>query len=511
MAWILPEGVNLSHTALSKLLAADTRLPAMPAVAARLIELRDKPGVELEELLRLLSTDPAIASTLLRYVNSPAYSLGARVESLDRAVVVMGFKAVMDIALALSLTQAFVGRQGKGLDYDLFWQRSLYAATAVRVLGRVVHEKDIDELFMAALFQDIGMLALDSLDPDVYRTLGADQRGHRAFYTAERMQIGADHATIGGSLLEQWGLHPRTVKAVRDSHSSGRDCDDTFTACVIASGALADFFIADGRDDAFRIVCNQMYRLFSIREPECKKILIRTLAEIRNVTGLFAGILPAATKGLAVNVPDTAADKELTTTKSRPEQEDERNFLSHIQNAELACPDVEIEGLISRSAFENSLKNSFKMLRRESLSVVFVSINNLRSLEKSHGEKVAKLLLRVVGRKLLENIRVEDFATRYGDSFALLLIGSGAEGAEVALRRVVDVFVDARYTIANGEKVALSLNAGIAGQTAELRFESHQAMLQSAAQALAIARRRADYCIHAETPDSHISGLKAVR
>ncbi|GEM_PF-3720200 len=505
-------GANLSSKALSKFMSADARLPTMPAVAARLIELRGQPGVELEELSQLLSSDPVIASTLMRYVNSPAYLIGARVETLDRAVVVMGFKAVMDIALTLSLTQAFVGQQGKGLNYNLFWQRSVYAATAVRVLGRAVQEEAVDELFMAALFQDIGMLALDSIEPDLYRGISADQRSHRAFYTAERMQLGVDHATIGSRLLEQWGLHSRTVQAVRDSHNSGRDCDDTFSACVIASGALADFFIAEGRDEAFRVVSSQMYRLFTIREPECKQILIRALAEIRGVTDLFSGVLPSAITGLAINVPDTAEDLRAEQGNDSVDNvTGPKNFLSIVENAGLSCADVDIDGLVSRAAFENSLKNSFKMLKRESISVVFVSINNLRALEKSHGEKVAKLLLRVVGRKLLENVRVEDFATRYGDSFALLLIGSGSEGAELALRRVVDVFVDARYTIANGEKVALSLNVGIAGQSALLRYDSHQAMLDAAAQSLALAKRQGAYAIQSETPDSHLASLQAAR
>lgn len=493
-------------------MSADVRLPAMPAVAARLIELRDKPGVELEDLLRLLSSDPVIASTLMRYVNSPAYLLGARVETLDRAVIVMGFKTVMDIALAISLTQGLVGQQGRDLDYDLFWQRSLYAAAAVRVLGRAVHEKSVDELFLAALFQDIGMLVLDNVEPDLYRSINAEQHSHRAFYTAERMELGVDHATVGASLLEQWGLHPRTVKAVRDSHNSGRDCDDTFSACVIASGALADFFVAEGRDEAFRIVCSQMYRMFSIREQECRQILVRALADIRSMTELFSGVLSAASKGWLVNVANTEDSQSLEPVNNEVDNAAESlNYLTLAQNADTACPDVDIDGLVSRAAFENSLKNSFKMLKRESISVVFVSINNLRALERSHGAKVATLLLRVVGRKLLENIRVEDFAARYGDSFALLLIGSDAEGARVAMQRVVNIFADARYTIANGEKVALSLNAGIAGQAKNLRYESHESMLDSAVQALAQAKRRGTYAVHSETPDSRLTSLKLVR
>jgi diguanylate cyclase (GGDEF)-like protein len=503
----------VSPSSLSKLMATDARLPTMPAVAARLIEMRDQPDVELEDILRLLSSDPAIASTIMRYVNSPAYLMGAQVETLDRAVVVMGFKAVINIALSLSLTRGLIEQQGEGLDYTLFWQRSLYAATAVRVLGKAVHEKALDELFMAALFQDIGMLALDCIQPDFYRGIRVDQCSHRAFHTAERMQLGTDHAALGGSLLAQWGLHPRTVQAVCDSHNSGRDIDDIFTSCVIASGALADFFISEGGEDAFRVVFSQMYRLFSIREPECKQILIRVLADIRNVTNLFAEGLPAVGSGLAINVSDGSSQSGADHSTALADQPAayRQDYLSVLRSVEFLIDGVEIEGLMSRAAFENSVKNSFKMLRKEPISVVFVSINNLRVLEETHGAKVAKLLLRVVGRKVLENIRVEDFATRYGDSFALLLIGSAAESARVALQRVVDVFIDARYTIANDEKVALSLNAGIAGQTPQLRYESHEAMMDASAQALLRAKQIGAYSIRSETPDSHLVELSVVK
>lgn len=491
----------MTDIAPSKLLASDIKLPTMPEVAACLMELRDSPGVEVETLSSLLTKDPAIAATVLRYVNSPVYLMGHTVETIDRAIVVLGSRTTMEIALTVSLARGLGELRGEGLDYDLFWRRSLFAATAARVLGRTVREPALEELFVAGLLQDVGLLALDVAQPDLYVGLGVDQHDHCALSRAEQSRLGFDHADFGARLLLQWGLHARTVRAVSLSHSLGRDIDDGFMACVVASGALADFFIHDGNLEAQQFAFQQLYRLFSIREAEGKQILIRMLAEMRNTLDLFAPILPGQ-----VNARDSLHSLRCARAGSKRSVEP-ADQLATLRANHFLEDEFQPDGVISRAAFENSLKNGFKMLNAQPFSVALFSINNLRALEQQHGQKVAKLLLRVVGRKLMENIRVEDFVCRYGDCFALILLGSPIESASRVIQRIVDVFIDARYEITNGDKVALSLNAGIAGHTGSLRFDSHEAMLAAAAAALQEARDRGEYCVVGEAPDSQLPGL----
>lgn len=491
----------MNDTALSKLLTADIKLPTMPAVAARLLELRGSPSLDVKTLSSLLSQDPAIAATVLRYVNSPAYLMGHTVETIDRAIVVLGSRATMEIALTVSLARGLSELRGDGLDYDLFWRRSLFAATAARVLGRTVREPALEELFVAGLLQDIGLLALDVVQPDLYVGLGVDQHDHCALSRAEQSRLGFDHADFGARLLLQWGLHARTVRAVSLSHSLDRDIDDGFMACVVASGALADFFIHDGNLEAQQFAFQQLYRLFSIRETEGKQILIRMMSEMRNTLDLFAPIVPGQ---------GHARDNVHPLTRERAGSEhaiSPAELLASLRANDFLEDEFQPDGVISRAAFENSLKNGFKMLNAQPFSVVLLSINNLRALEQQHGQKVAKLLLRVVGRKLMENIRVEDFVCRYGDCFALILLGSPVDSASRVVQRIVDIFVDARYEITNGDKVALSLNAGIAGHTGSLRFDSHEAMLAAAAAALQEARARGEYRVVGEAPDSQLPGL----
>lgn len=489
----------MTDTAPSKLLTADIKLPTLPAVAARLMELRNSPGLEVNALSSLLSKDPAIAAAVLRYVNSPAFLMGNTVDTIDRAIVVLGSRTTMDIALTVSLTRGLGELRGEGLDYDLFWRRSLFAATAARVLGRTVREPALEELFAAGLLQDIGLLALHVAQPDFYSGLDVDQHDHCALSRAEQARLGFDHADFGARLLLQWGLRARTVRAVSLSHSLDRDIDDSFMACVVASGALADFFIQNSNAEAQQFAFQQLYRLFSIREAEGKQVLIRMLAEIRNTLDLFAPILPAQH-----NLQPLTCERAGSTHSVAP-----ADRLATLRANHFLEDEFQPDGVISRAAFENSLKNGFKMLNAQPFSVALLSINNLRALEQQHGQKVAKLLLRVVGRKLIENIRVEDFVCRYGDCYALILLGSPIDAASRAIQRIVDVFIDARYEITNGDKVALSLNAGIAGHTGGLRFDSHDAMLAAAAAALQEARDRGEYRVVGEAPDSQLPGIAA--
>ncbi|WP_246386805.1 GGDEF domain-containing protein [Litorivivens lipolytica] len=469
----------------------------MPEVASRLIAFQYNPKAGLSELAAIVSLDVSLASTVLRHANSPAYNLAGKVETVERAALVIGYEAVRTMALTLSISKAMAEQPGGSLNYTTFWQRSLLAAASARVLGQTVKENALDELFLAALLQDIGMLALDRVRPELYRTLDVPQTDHQGLCVFEKAVLNFDHARFGGALLQEWGMHNRTVKAILESHDDHANDVDHFAACVAASGVIADFFLQGGGSEAYARVSHELYRLFSIRDSQCMQVLLQASEAVRNNIGLYGEVMDA------IGLVDVASSVSGTKESSSEFEEDEQDF-ERISRHHLLDSNLEAEGLMGRGAFEKSLKNSFYMLRGQPVSVAMVSINNLRALHGQYGDRVVALLLKVISRKLSDSLRVEDFVTRYGDTFAILLLGSTAENAVKVVERIVQQFEDARYAIADGSRVALLINGGVAGSSASLHFGSEQQLLNRAALALSYAQQAGDYSICEEIPEAQL-------
>ena len=147
-------------------------LPSMSAVAIQVLELAREPDVHLRDLAQILSRDPALAAKVLRMANSPLYG-GRRVaQNLRQALNILGLNATITLALSFSLSPA-VERSRGGLDVDRFWRRAVASALAARLLGEERKLRSGEELFLAALLQDIGMLALDAAFPGRYAELSA--------------------------------------------------------------------------------------------------------------------------------------------------------------------------------------------------------------------------------------------------------------------------------------------------------------------------------------------------
>ena len=111
-------------------------LPSPPGVAARIIEIANDPEADMKRISDVITMDPAITTKILRVANSPMYTQRSKVETLRKALVVLGLNATVSLALSFSLLRSWQKKaDSDGLDYELYWRRALLAATAARVLA----------------------------------------------------------------------------------------------------------------------------------------------------------------------------------------------------------------------------------------------------------------------------------------------------------------------------------------------------------------------------------------
>ncbi len=186
-------------------------LASLPEVAARVIGLVDRPQTTAAQLADVISRDPNLTVRLLRVANSSCYSHRGSVDTVARAVAVLGMRQVRDMTLGISAMRSFEGLPVGVVSMEGFWLHSLHVAVIARLLAEEREPAIADAVFVGGLLHDVGELVMCMCLPDaelevLWLTLegGSDLSQH----AAERQLIGFDHAEVGACLARRWNLPP---------------------------------------------------------------------------------------------------------------------------------------------------------------------------------------------------------------------------------------------------------------------------------------------------------------
>jgi HD-like signal output (HDOD) protein len=181
-------------------------LPSLPQVMERILETIEDENSSSKDLTEILELDHSISTSILRMANSAFYGLPSRVDSIRRAVVLLGFDTVRMLALATSVLDAFSGREALGLDPLDFWMHALGAAKAGQVIGRKhtsVHASDA--CFTGALLHDLGKFLLGLTLKKEYADICQEAaKTERDLCHVEMDRLKMTHAKVGAWVAEKW-------------------------------------------------------------------------------------------------------------------------------------------------------------------------------------------------------------------------------------------------------------------------------------------------------------------
>jgi HD-like signal output (HDOD) protein len=194
-------------------------LLSLPDAAIRLNALLSDPDATSGEIADVVSLDPALAARVLRAVNSAYFGLRVRVDTISKAISMIGTSELHSLVLATSAAQAFKNISSKLVDMETFWQHSVRAALAARGFAETSLRRHRERVFLSALMHDVGQLVLyHQLPAQSTKILEAVRRGE-ARECAEQAMLGFTHAEVGASLLERWNLPKTLVEPVRYHHA----------------------------------------------------------------------------------------------------------------------------------------------------------------------------------------------------------------------------------------------------------------------------------------------------
>lgn len=238
----------MSTAEIQELVNNASELISLPEVALRVNELANDPDSTADDMAAVITQDPALVVRMLKVANSAYYGLSNEVETVTRAVNVLGTNKIRDLVLSSSASQAFDGIPNDLITMQDFWHHSLYCGLLAQILSKKSNKTNSESIFIAGLLHDIGQLLMFNQRPEKsHEVILLLMEGSEELETfeAERHIFGFDHMQVGGELVKNWKLAPVLQECVEFHHLPQNAKDFPAEVALInianAVAVMADF------------------------------------------------------------------------------------------------------------------------------------------------------------------------------------------------------------------------------------------------------------------------------
>lgn len=503
------EAPDMNAELFEEILACPT-LPSLPAVAMEVMELTSNPNVSMDELAERIQLDQALAAKIVRTVNSSYYGLRKPCANVRKALVMLGLGPVKTLALGFSLVGSLSGLSSEGFDWEGYWRRSLYSALAARCFAEAGTLVDkADEVFLAALMQDIGMIALnEALGAEYLAVIAATRGDHHALARHETEAFETNHAEVGAMLAAKWRM-PRelTIPIRYHEKPTAAPGDESGATRLIALGVLVHDVLTERESAPHLRRLYEKAKSFCGFEPSvCDDVIRQVSAHAREMSSLFNVDTGAACDADEVLARAMEALVELSKSGVGPGAA----LLGGGDEAFATVPHDPLTGAVGKEGFAVATQRAFELAKTEAdrvATVVHIAIEGLAGVTDRYGELASNEA--IMGLATLINRSFEPMGglvCRVGASiFAVVLPDVGRRDVVRALDEMREqiCIASTRWSPdTKGEPMAISISAGVASLENESRsvFSTDKLLVGASARATQAARAAGGDCVRSFVP-----------
>jgi diguanylate cyclase (GGDEF)-like protein len=477
-------------------------LPSLPAVAVRVLELTQDPDVKLTEIAAAIQNDQALASKILRTVNSSYYGLRKGCSTISHALVLLGLNPVKTLALGFSLVGTLKHGIQDPFDHVRYWRRGLYTAVGAKGLATAARFAEPEEAFLAGLMQDVGMIALyNALGEDYLKILQSAGPDHRRLAAAETDALELNHAEVGAALCKRWKLPQTLVKPIRFHERPAQAPPDVADVVryVNVGGLIHEALTEPEPTPSLERVFKRCEEWLSFTADRTEEILAQCAEGTRELSRLFeidTGPYPDA---------DTILDKaNQTLINITLHATQEATTLSE-QNRELRekIDHDALTGAANRARFNREIQEAYEQVERGGkLALVFIDADHFKRVNDTHGHLAGDAVLVELSRRLIEHFGDNALVCRYGgEEFAVVLPGAdrveAARLAETVRVAVASEPFDLSVVPDSPPTLDVTVSVGVAAITFnELeRFADYTQFVNAADRAVYAAKKSGRNCV----------------
>jgi diguanylate cyclase (GGDEF)-like protein len=464
---------------LLQILRSCRTLPSVPGVVIEVLDLTENPDIGTAEIAKVIARDPALVAKTLKAANSAWCGLRREVTTVSQAVNLLGINGAMILALSFSVVHGLRKNTGPTFDHHAYWRRSAISATATRSIGICTGSANHDELFLAGLLQDIGMLVLNEALPTYGKLVASAQRDHELLVEMERRELETDHAQVGSWFLQRWRLPGRLVSAVAFSHET-KSFPGLLDKSVAIGGRIAEIWANPDTATATARSFEASQRFLDLSTAQFQEILTETASK-----------LPDITRSLDIPVGEESLISGLLERARQAVAELNVRALQEARSWAVQAQRDALTSLYNRAYLNQILGVQFDLSRKteQPLTLIFIDIDNFKKINDTYGHDGGDSVLVFVAQVIQSATREDDTIVRYGgDEFVVLLANAGEEhGAEIA-ERIRSKIELKDHILSEGNRIPVTVSVGWVTMSSESNILSANELLETADRNLYLAK-----------------------
>jgi len=185
----------------------------------RIKELIDDDSSTIDDIADVIILDPALTSTILKLANSSLFSYPGKIDTISKAVLVLGITEVYNLVIAFFTSRAFKALNVEQDYLDDFWCKSVDCALIVKYLGVNLRIPNAERLFIIGLLHNLGELVIQQLSPE--KALVANKfTATELPWDKQQQTLKFSYGECTAELLKQWQLPFSIIEPIRNQDNS---------------------------------------------------------------------------------------------------------------------------------------------------------------------------------------------------------------------------------------------------------------------------------------------------
>lgn len=242
---------------------------SLPDICVRIRSMLDDSQSNLEDIGRLIALDPSLSSKLLKLANSPLFRFESQVDSLAKAINIIGGEALYNLVMAETASSAFEYFSSDVIDLKRFWLQSIYTALVAKHLAKMVKLRGSERFFLLGLLQNLGELLVAVQAPDL--AIACSKYDEKTSpWKLQQQVLGFNYANCSAKLMEFWHLPSQLYAPVMDLHNENKALENKDVAIIYTAVRAGVAMTHDNLYSAGQLVTPLVLKYLGLDQEDLK-------------------------------------------------------------------------------------------------------------------------------------------------------------------------------------------------------------------------------------------------
>ena len=429
--------------------ANSSKLPTLPEVALKLVEIAQQDEPDYIEISRIIRSDPVVSGKILKTVNSAIFGFRQKIETIEQAIPKLGMTLLRTLILSFHLSRHKTDKEILEPILQDLWRCSLTQAAFAELIAEQIETVDPPTCFLAAILQDIGVLAMLCEAPTEYLENVLDRENFPNVAAAERSHFGCSHVDVSVAIIEKWGMADCFGEAIQHHHDkvAGKHLKKANLLIPILQGAsLGASVLFSSRSSAMRLDVSLTQWIdflraqFGFSESQVEGMI----SEVNHRVGEYSSVFK-------FNIGESVQTEEVIAAAKTMLQEitlkSQMELVAHKTSNRKQNPYTEemyrdpLSGLYNRRYMSDNFEDLLAPLvkKRKPMVCLFLDVDKFKKINDENGHSVGDKAIVHVAQWLTKSIRDTDLAIRLGgDEFLVILPNVKESEYKKIASRIVD-------------------------------------------------------------------------